>query len=330
MREPGFHYRPWLLLVAGSESSEKLVPCHLPNPQQKCLTGCVLHFTFQIGPSLRRLHPSLLLHSAAQTRRIHRIFNEWSCFSVQIIRTATRDGTLSTTDWDTKPYPSVVTTPALSRAKAGPSERKSRWEPEPQASVAVEKKSRWDREKNGAANGHPGLLSQLGQKKSKNMLWVRGQSPDKGAKSSTKSPRGKKRGRRGGVVETKETRGSSSSESDGAAGPRKKGLGKPTAEEVNRRERRSRRFDGLDGKKGRRRQDPVAGEASLRKDRAAMLMAAAGQGAAEDIDWSTMTVKGTCQTVEKRFLRLTAAPDPSTVSGWGVVEDVRGDCSGCL
>lgn len=36
--------------------------------------------------------------------------------------------------------------------------------------------------------------------------------------------------------------------------------------------------------------------------------------AVEDIDWDSLTVKGTCQEIEKRYLRLTSAPDPATVS----------------
>jgi hypothetical protein len=35
--------------------------------------------------------------------------------------------------------------------------------------------------------------------------------------------------------------------------------------------------------------------------------------AVEDIDWDSLTVKGTCQEIEKRYLRLTSAPDPATV-----------------
>lgn len=33
----------------------------------------------------------------------------------------------------------------------------------------------------------------------------------------------------------------------------------------------------------------------------------------EDIDWDSLTIRGTCQEVEKRYLRLTSAPDPGTV-----------------
>lgn len=33
----------------------------------------------------------------------------------------------------------------------------------------------------------------------------------------------------------------------------------------------------------------------------------------EDIDWDSLTIKGTSQELEKEYLRLTSAPDPSTV-----------------
>ncbi|KAF7823965.1 SAC3 family protein A isoform X1 [Senna tora] len=42
--------------------------------------------------------------------------------------------------------------------------------------------------------------------------------------------------------------------------------------------------------------------------------------AVEDIDWDALTVKGTCQEIEKRYLRLTSAPDPATVRPEEVLE----------
>lgn len=38
-----------------------------------------------------------------------------------------------------------------------------------------------------------------------------------------------------------------------------------------------------------------------------------GGEAGEEIDWSNLTIVGSCQDLEKPYLRLTAAPDPSTV-----------------
>ncbi|KAJ6311629.1 hypothetical protein OIU77_013393 [Salix suchowensis] len=45
-----------------------------------------------------------------------------------------------------------------------------------------------------------------------------------------------------------------------------------------------------------------------------------GSKAVEDFDWDALTVKGTCQEIEKRYLRLTSAPDPSTVRPEEVLE----------
>ncbi|KAJ3669159.1 hypothetical protein LUZ60_011109 [Juncus effusus] len=42
--------------------------------------------------------------------------------------------------------------------------------------------------------------------------------------------------------------------------------------------------------------------------------------AVEDIDWDSLTVKGTCQEIEKKYLRLTSAPDPATVRPEEVLE----------
>ncbi len=38
-----------------------------------------------------------------------------------------------------------------------------------------------------------------------------------------------------------------------------------------------------------------------------------GARAVEDMDWDKLTIKGTCQAIEKSYFRLTSAPDPSTV-----------------
>ena len=92
-------------------------------------------------------------------------------------------------------------------------------------------------------------------------------------------------------------------------------------EERKRRESRSRRFD-----KGQRRgtepnhlRTKGAGAGNLYSRRATAMVLSknfedGNNRAVEDIDWDALTVKGTCQEIEKRYLRLTSAPDPATVS----------------
>lgn len=95
-----------------------------------------------------------------------------------------------------------------------------------------------------------------------------------------------------------------------------------TPEEKKRRQNRTKRFDrGKDlsrGAKGSGRgRGAVAGSASQRRATALQIALSSGDGqngrAVEDIDWDSLTVRGTCQEVEKRYLRLTSAPDPHTV-----------------
>jgi hypothetical protein len=91
-------------------------------------------------------------------------------------------------------------------------------------------------------------------------------------------------------------------------------------EEKKRRQNRTKRFDrskdlsrgGKGSGRGR-----GGGSASQRRATALQLAQNSADGqngrAVEDIDWDSLTVRGTCQEVEKRYLRLTSAPDPHTV-----------------
>lgn len=92
-----------------------------------------------------------------------------------------------------------------------------------------------------------------------------------------------------------------------------------TPEERKRRENRSKRFD-LQGHRTEnnhsRKKHAAAGNLYNRRASALVLSKNFEDGASkavEDIDWDALTVKGTCQEIEKRYLRLTSAPDPATV-----------------
>ncbi|CAJ1977744.1 unnamed protein product [Sphenostylis stenocarpa] len=97
-------------------------------------------------------------------------------------------------------------------------------------------------------------------------------------------------------------------------------------EERKRRENRSKRFD-LQGHRtennNSRKKHAGAGNLYNRRAGALVLSKSFEDGASkavEDIDWDALTVKGTCQEIEKRYLRLTSAPDPATVRPEEVLE----------
>ncbi|XP_068669228.1 SAC3 family protein A-like isoform X2 [Aristolochia californica] len=93
-------------------------------------------------------------------------------------------------------------------------------------------------------------------------------------------------------------------------------------EERKKRENRFKRFDkGQEVKAVRHRGN---GAGNLYSRTTALIMSKRneeGQSrAVEDMDWDALTVKGTCQEIEKRYLRLTSAPDPATVRPEEVLE----------
>ncbi|XP_068492907.1 SAC3 family protein A isoform X1 [Phaseolus vulgaris] len=99
-----------------------------------------------------------------------------------------------------------------------------------------------------------------------------------------------------------------------------------TPEERKRRENRSKRFD-LQGHRteNNHSRKKHAGPGNLYNRRASALVLSksfedGASKAVEDIDWDALTVKGTCQEIEKRYLRLTSAPDPATVRPEEVLE----------
>lgn len=94
-----------------------------------------------------------------------------------------------------------------------------------------------------------------------------------------------------------------------------------STEEKKRRDSRSKRFEKVQGhSRGNDIPKPKnanVGNLHSRRDTALRLsrdLDESGSRAVEDIDWDALTVKGTCQEIEKRYLRLTSAPDPSTVN----------------
>jgi hypothetical protein len=89
-------------------------------------------------------------------------------------------------------------------------------------------------------------------------------------------------------------------------------------EEKKRREHRSKRFErGQSASSKSGSSVPHKANVYIRKPMPMLPNKINGDGvtlAVEDLDWDALTIKGTCQEIEKRYLRLTSAPDPATVS----------------
>jgi hypothetical protein len=91
-------------------------------------------------------------------------------------------------------------------------------------------------------------------------------------------------------------------------------------EEKKRREHRSKRFErSQDSSSSKSRNSSANKDAMANMHRRRAISSQLnrtyedGTRAVEDMDWDALTIKGTCQEIEKGYLRLTSAPDPSIV-----------------
>ncbi|KAL3521005.1 hypothetical protein ACH5RR_019154 [Cinchona calisaya] len=253
----------------------------------------------------------------------------------EIITKATADGSLHTKDWDTEPLfalPNADTasredvlfstpTSSLPKSRRSPSRRsKSRWEPVSEEKVA---------DKPVAAAAEPvkyGFWNKQftgGKVENKVVHWSNTKFSLSDQKSSNKnSLRPSKRQR---LVDgpSAADNGDASSESDKeqtltAYYSAAVALA-DSPEERKRRESRSKRFDkGHGNRQNNHFKQKSAGAGNLYTRRASALVLSknfvdSGTQAVEDIDWDALVVKGTSQEIEKRYLRLTSAPDPATV-----------------
>ncbi|KAI4384451.1 hypothetical protein MLD38_002607 [Melastoma candidum] len=249
----------------------------------------------------------------------------------EIITNATADGTLHTRDWDAEPLfplPDVdnlskesLTPISLRLFKKSPTRRtKSRWEPlaeEKLAGESIPKNNnaiRYGGWKQATARDQKALVDSSEDKED----MVQAPSISNGEhKFANFQKRFKKPRLSVNITATENEDASSDSDKDVNL----------TAEERKKRESRSKRFDkgrGNHVEKGYVK-PKVAGSANLYPRRAtAQVLSKAlddsGSRAVEDIDWDALTVRGTSQEIEKRYLRLTSAPDPATVRPEEVLE----------
>ncbi|KAF7811400.1 SAC3 family protein A isoform X1 [Senna tora] len=264
----------------------------------------------------------------------------------EVITNATADGTLYTRNWEIEPlFPmpdadmvnkdsSECSTndSVLPKYKRSPSRRsKSRWEPLPEEKPAdnlvpnsshTEKHSSWihnDRDRKETKEGKEDGL--------RNTKWATFLQ-----RTSSKTPQRYKKQRLAEASIPSEN-GDASSDSDKEQGLTAYYSGAmaftDSPEERKRRENRSKRFDLGQGQGHRSENSHFrpknAGAGNLYSRRASALVLSksfedGGNKAVEDIDWDALTVKGTCQEIEKRYLRLTSAPDPATVRPEEVLE----------
>nr|POE45791.1 sac3 family protein a [Quercus suber] len=268
-------------------------------------------------------------------------------FMKEMFTKATADGTLYTRDWDIEPLfplPNVdavnkdlqSSTPgsSLPKYKRSPSRRsKSRWEPLPEekfvdksASVVSDtmKYGGWinandkDRKPFFGNNGN----------KENNMSGMKFSSLDqKNASKNAQRPVKKQRYADGfNVADNCDASSDSDKEQSLTAYYSSAITLANTPEEKKRRENRSKRFEKRQGRTESNQFKPKnagAGNLYSRRASALVLSKTFEDGAAravEDIDWDSLTVKGTCQEIEKRYLRLTSAPDPASVRPEEVLE----------
>ncbi|KAL9688559.1 hypothetical protein QQ045_032982 [Rhodiola kirilowii] len=263
----------------------------------------------------------------------------------EIITKATADGTLHTRDWDTMPLfampesnamnfkfhtSTVVPIPTIKRSPTRRS--KSRWEPM-QEDKSIDKLAPVD---NGIFKFGGWVPSSDRDKKFRS---VKLENREENS-SNYKSKYEPKSARTNGQMQFKKQRldeslgaannGDASSDSDKEQSLTAYYSGAitlaNTPEEKKRRESRSKRFEGLrhQPEHNHPRPRPTAEMHLYSKKTREMALSKTCEestsSAVEDINWDALTVKGTCQEIEKRYLRLTCAPDPASVRPEEILE----------
>ncbi|CAM6037588.1 unnamed protein product [Sphagnum compactum] len=306
--------------LSATKESQKPAYVSVPVKQlgPKLSTDVVADAVLQPGsfpPSLRTYVERVLMQCKDEAQKA-------ACQAImkEMVMAAAVDGSLFSKDWDSEPLlplpgtPSATTKKELSQQQANTTKTeynlskrlKTRWEP-----VTVHESD----ENQGRPNSFYGVSKDD----------VQGNFKDTSLQTR-RIRKGLKRVHRGsvqGVIGGTSTSSESEEEEEQNEGVYLGSLSvAETPEERKRRENRSRRFDrGKDMNRGSkgfgRGRITNGGIASTR--RSAVLQMALNSGdsqngrAVEDIDWDSLTVRGTCQEVEKRYLRLTSAPDPHMV-----------------
>ncbi|KAJ6350158.1 hypothetical protein OIU78_006349 [Salix suchowensis] len=311
----------------------------MPKPNDKVLSNDATNSMLKPGMfpnSLRRYVERAFNLCKYDTQRV-------ACQDImkEIITKATADGTLNTRDWDAEPLFAIPNTEAvnmdsqcstpvssLPRYKRSPSRRsKSRWEPLPEEksvdkpvsiSNDVVKYDGWEKKP-------PSLNSESKWNALNNMKFS---LPEKKLPSKNTQRPAKRQHLAGSLNAANNDASSDSDKEQSLTAYYSSAISiANTPEEKKRRESRSKRFEKGQGHRAEINylKQKNAGAGNLYSRRASALMISksfddSGSKAVEDIDWDALTVKGTCQEIEKRYLRLTSAPDPSSVRPEEVLE----------
>ncbi|KAI5401951.1 hypothetical protein KIW84_066424 [Lathyrus oleraceus] len=263
----------------------------------------------------------------------------------EMITRATADCTLCTRDWDMEPLFPMPDADAvnkdnslssthdfvLPKSKKSPRRSKSRWEP-----LAEEKPVDHPVP---ISNDHPVKYSSwvpnekdrklvVENKETKEDSWKNTKFSPLLQRISSKAPQRpfKKQRLADASIAHENSNASSDSDKEQSLGAYYSAVN-DTPEELKRREIRSKRFDLGQAQRTEnnhsRKKNARAGNLYNRRASALVLSKSFDDGvskAVEDIDWDALTVKGTCQEIEKRYLRLTSAPDPATVRPEEILE----------
>ncbi|XP_024969389.1 SAC3 family protein A-like isoform X1 [Cynara cardunculus var. scolymus] len=269
----------------------------------------------------------------------------------EVITKASTDGTLCTLDWDTEPLFPLPNTNAINndtlnnsippsspmKNRRSPSRRtKSRWEPLPEEKP-VDKQASFTpnsvKYSGGIQNHERDKQFPTGQPENKDNKFSHLKFYISNQKETNKAVFRPAKRQHIGDGRSGSNNGDSSSDSDKEQSLTAYYAGAITLadspEERKRRESRSKRFEKTHGNRAAynptRTKNVGAGNLYTRRASASVLANSNSSSdgasrAVEDIDWDSLTVKGTCQEIEKRYLRLTSAPDPATVRPEEVLE----------
>uniref|UniRef100_A0A3B5ZXH2 PCI domain-containing protein n=1 Tax=Triticum aestivum TaxID=4565 RepID=A0A3B5ZXH2_WHEAT len=254
----------------------------------------------------------------------------------QITSKAISNGTLLTKNWDTEPLIPLpenlltMTETSASNSSSLPNSTprrrlKSRWEPVPEEKVTEKVEPLAKPLMNGNTHNNLKAQNRMGDS------WNLGKSLQSPHAPSNKITHRLSKKQKMGSYSSVVQNGDNSSDSD-----KEKDLTKYYAnasalanspEEKKRREHRSKRFEKSKDSSSKSRNSAVnkgaVAHIHTRRPISALVTGSYKDGsslAVEDMDWDALTVKGTCQEIEKRYLRLTSAPDPSTVRPEHVLE----------